>query len=83
MFHAIQGERGFFAWVQAKQQIEYATARLDETKNDRQTWERRIAFLRDDNLDPDLLDEQVRRMTGLGNPREIVIFDTGPAPAKK
>ena len=75
MFHAIQGDRGFFAWIQMKQQIGYASSDMAASGAKRQTWERRIALLRDDQLDRDMLDEQVRRVTGLGDRNEIVIFD--------
>ena len=75
MFHAVQGDRGLFAWVQMKQQIGYASADLAASQAKRLTWERRIALLRDDRLDRDMLDERVRRVTGLGGKNEIVIFD--------
>jgi cell division protein FtsB len=75
MFHAIQGDRGFFAWIQLKQQTGYASANLAATETKRTTLERRIALLRDDQLDRDMLDERVRRVTGLGGRNEIVIYD--------
>jgi cell division protein FtsB len=74
MFHAIQGDRGFFAWIQVKQQIGYASADLTRSDSERLTWERRIALLRTDQLDRDMLDERVRTVTGLGRKNEIVIF---------
>lgn len=78
MFHAIQGDRGFFAWVQMKQQIGYASTDLATSEAKRLTWERRIALLRTDNLDRDMLDERVRAVTGLGHQSEIVIFESAP-----
>lgn len=75
MFHAIQGDRGLFAWVQMKQQIGYASADLAASETQRQTWERRIVLLRDDRLDRDMLDERVRMVTGLGSKNELVIHD--------
>jgi len=77
MFHAVQGDRGLFAWVEMKQRIAYAAADLAASQEERQTWERRISLLRDDGLDRDMLDEQVRRVTGLGARNEIVIFHPG------
>ena len=79
MFHAIQGDRGFFAWVQMKQRIAYASSELAASEAKRLTWERRIALLQDDRLDRDMLDEQVRRLTGLGSRNEFVIIDARPA----
>ena len=74
MFHAIQGDRGFFAWVQMKQQIAYASTDLAASEAKRLTWERRIALLRDDHLDRDMLDERVRAVTGFGHRDELVIY---------
>ena len=74
MFHAVQGDRGFFAWVQIKQQIAHASNDLAASEAERLTWERRIELLRGEGIDPDMLDERVRALTGLGRPHEIVIF---------
>jgi cell division protein FtsB len=82
MFHAIQGDRGFFAWVQMKQQIGYASDDLASSETKRLTWERRISLLSADQLDRDMLDEQVRRVTGLGGKNEIVIFDSEAGPGR-
>jgi len=82
MFHAIQGDRGFFAWIQMKQQIGYGSADLARTETERETWERRINLLRTDRLDRDMLDERVRSVTGLGGRNEIVIF-TGEANSRR
>ena len=73
MFHAIQGDRGLFAWVQVKQQIGYASADLAASDAERLTWEKRIALLRDDQLDRDMLDERVRLVTGLGGRNEGIL----------
>lgn len=82
MFHAIQGDRGLFAWVQMKQQIGYASADFERSETERLIWERRIALLRDEQLDRDMLDERVRAVTGLGYPNEIVIFEPEAAPRR-
>lgn len=74
IFHAIQGDRGFLAWVQLKQQIRHASAELAAAEAVRQAWEKRIALLRTDHLDPDLLDERVRLVTGFGRRDELVIY---------
>jgi cell division protein FtsB len=74
-FHAIQGDRGLLAWVQLKQQITHAMTDFTASATEREVWEKRIALLRADNLDRDMLDERVRVVTGLGHKDEIVIFD--------
>lgn len=79
-FHAVQGDRGLLAWVQLKQQIIHATADFDASAAGRGLWEKRIALLRTDRLDRDMLDERARMVTGLGRKDEIVIFDTTAHP---
>ena len=74
IFHAIQGDRGLLAWVQLKQQIRHASAELATSQATRDAWEKRIALLRTDRLDPDMLDERVRLVTGFGHPDELVIY---------
>ena len=78
IFHAVQGDRGFLAWVQLKQQIRHASAELMASEAVRQGWEKRIALLRSDQLDRDMLEERVRLVTGLGRPDELVIYTASP-----
>ena len=80
IFHAIQGDRGFLAWVQLKQQIRHASAELAASDAVREAWEKRIALLRSDHLDPDMLEERVRAVTGLGRPGEVIIYMPSAAP---
>jgi cell division protein FtsB len=75
MFHAVQGERGLLTWMQVRQQVAVAETELALSAVERERWEARIAQLRSNNLDPDLLDERARYVAGLGRPNEIVIFN--------
>lgn len=75
-FHAVQGDRGLLAWVQLKQQITHATADLNSSAAERGIWEKRIVLLGANRLDPDMLDERARLITGLGRKDEIIIYDT-------
>ena len=50
---------------------------LETAKVERQQWERRIALLRSDQIDRDLLDEQARIMLGRVHRNDLVII-TGP-----
>ena len=40
----------------------------------------RVALMRSDGLDPDLLDERVRDVLNLAHPDDLVIFDERTAP---
>ena len=37
-------------------------------------WERRVALLRSDRIDPDMLDERARALLGLADPRDLVLL---------
>jgi cell division protein FtsB len=83
LFHAIQGDRGILAWMQVRQQIVEAEAQLAGTDALRQGWEGRVALLRSNGLDRDMLDERARLVTGLLRPDEMVILDTETAVSRR
>jgi cell division protein FtsB len=47
---------------------------LAEVKAERASWERRVALLRSDRLDPDMLDERARSLLGLADPRDLTLL---------
>jgi cell division protein FtsB len=51
-----------------------AEARYAEVHAERLDLERRVALLRPDNLDPDMLEERARTMLDFVHPDEIVIM---------
>lgn len=73
-YHVFHGERGMTAWVALQSQIDEAHAVLDGVRAERRALERRVALLKSDSLDPDMLDERARRMLDYGKPGEIVIL---------
>lgn len=74
MFHALHGERGLYALVKEQRQLAAVTKELATTKAERERVELRVSHLRDNNLDLDLLDEQMRRMLGVMKPGEVVML---------
>lgn len=72
--HTFEGDRGALAWVQLHQRVADAASTLAVTRAKRREMELRVSRLRTDNLDPDLLDERARVMTGLVDPADIVIY---------
>jgi cell division protein FtsB len=77
---ATQGDHGLQAYARQKDQLVLAQAELDRTNAELQTWERRVAGLRNTRLDPDTLDERARAMLNLADPTEVVVMY---APGKK
>ncbi|MCG8512197.1 MAG: septum formation initiator family protein [Rhodospirillales bacterium] len=78
-FHAVQGDRGMIAWWNLKQRVAAARAALTDITAHRKLIEHRVGLLHPNSLDPDMLDERVRRMLNYGHADEIIIF---PKPTK-
>jgi cell division protein FtsB len=72
--HAFTGNHG----LRAQQQIEIDIAKLNEElgrlKSERITWEQKVALLRSDRLDPDMLDERARAMLDYSDPRDATLL---------
>ena len=75
--HANTGARGLDAKRQLKIQERDVAAELDSLKSERAEWERRIALLRSDQIDRDLLEERARSLLGRVHRNDLVII-TGP-----
>jgi cell division protein FtsB len=71
----VQGDRGLFAWWRINDRLVRAEAQLGKLHLERQTLSRRVALLRREHIDEDMLDEQVRQMLNLVRPNEVVIYD--------
>ena len=65
--------RDLFAYAARQQLLAQAQDNLVRTQADRTEWERRVAELRSDHLDPDLLDERARAMLNLADLSDIIV----------
>lgn len=70
---AVQGQMGFFRYLQINAQIEAASKDLDALQTERKELENLTHRLSNDYLDLDLLGEQARKKLGLIRPDEIII----------
>ncbi|MDP7044673.1 MAG: septum formation initiator family protein [Alphaproteobacteria bacterium] len=73
-YHLVNGERGFIALLQLDQQIQEAKANAAILAKERTEVESRVALMRPDQLDPDMLEERARLMLSVGHPDEVVIL---------
>ena len=73
--HANSGARGIEAKQRLKIQAYEITRELEALKTERAEWERRIALLRSDQIDQDLLEERARIMLGLVHRNDLVIMN--------
>jgi cell division protein FtsB len=76
--NAYSGNRG----LKAKQDIDRQIARLstefESLKLQRGEWERRVALLRSDRLDPDMLDERARALLDYVHPNDLTLMIKQP-----
>src|SRR5918998_6949894 len=71
--HAHSGARGLEAKRQLKIQVHEISKELETVKTERAEWERRIALLRSDQIDRDLLEERARALLGRVHRNDLVI----------
>jgi cell division protein FtsB len=81
-YHAIQGDRGLFAWMALNQQLKQTHALGDAVAAQRSEPENRVERLSSASLDPDLLDERVRAMLNYAHEDEVVIMLPSAEPAE-
>ena len=74
--NAYSGNHGLKAKEDLDQQIGTLSADLDSLKRERAQWERRVALLRPDRLDPDMLDQQARLLLDYVAPNDLILMGT-------
>jgi cell division protein FtsB len=72
-WHTLHGPRSLPAWVELRHEIEASRAELDRLRQEREALDRRVAGLGRDALDPDLLEEELRKL-GYVAEREVVVL---------
>jgi cell division protein FtsB len=75
-YHLVEGDRGLIAWVRLTEQIRDAKAEAAQIHAERVAQDQRVSLLRQEHLDPDMLDEQARAALNLVAPGEIVILNS-------
>ena len=72
--NAFTGNLGLRAQADLDQTLASMQAELATIKAERMGWERRVALLRSDNIDPDMLDERARSLIGYADPRDLTLL---------
>lgn len=72
--NAYSGNRGLNARQDLDKQIAELTGELTQAKSDREQWQRRIALLKSDRIDPDMLDERARALLHYVDPRDVILL---------
>ena len=74
VYHSIQGDHGALAWRHLDVLINEAEGSLATLESERGALERRVRMLRPDSLDPDMVEEQGRRMLNFSHPDDVVLI---------
>ena len=73
-YHVVQGERGLLARLHLEQELRQLKAFNLDLTDQRQELESRVALLRRDRLDLDMLEEQARKLLNYGHPDDLVLI---------
>jgi cell division protein FtsB len=71
--NAFTGNRGLTARQALDQQSEELTVEIARLKAERALWQRRVALLRSDRIDPDMLDERARALLDYADPKDLIL----------
>ena len=82
LHHAYEGDRGMEAKRALKAEIIRLNGELSELKKTRASWERRMALMRDEAVDRDLLDERARDTLGWVHRNDVVVYDQSLVPSR-
>lgn len=72
--HAHNGSRGLEAKKALKREAYLLQAELDGIKAERTEWDRRVALLRSDGIDRDLLEERARTILGRVHRNDVIVI---------
>ncbi|MBS0538569.1 MAG: septum formation initiator family protein [Proteobacteria bacterium] len=73
-YHLVNGDRGLLAMARLEREVQIADQNLAEAETTKKIWERRVSELRNQSLDPDMLDERARSLLNYARKDDIIIF---------
>ena len=72
--NAYSGNHGLKARLEIDQQITLSTYELNRAKAERERWQRWVALLKSDSLDPDMLEERARALLDYVDARDLILI---------
>ncbi len=72
--NAYTGNHGLRAKKDLDQQIAELTTEHDQLVAERKRWEHRVALLKADSIDPDMLDERARALLNYVDPNDVTFL---------
>jgi cell division protein FtsB len=77
-YHAVEGDYGLLALAKLKDREASLETQLAKVKADRARMESRVALLRPESLDRDMVDERAREALNMVDAKDVVIFVEHP-----
>ena len=75
-WHAQEGPRGFAFREKLASQSRQLSDELAATRKQRSDFETRVALLRPESVDPDMLDEMARSTLDVAGPNDLIVLDS-------
>lgn len=72
--NAYSGKHGLRAKQALEAEITDLTGQLAVARAERTRWQRRVALLKSDKIDPDMLEERARALLGYADANDVVIL---------
>jgi cell division protein FtsB len=72
--NAYTGKNGINARQELEQQIADLASELGRVRAERMWWQHRVALLKNDRIDPDMLDERARELLNYLDPHELTVM---------
>jgi cell division protein FtsB len=72
--NTLEGDRGRLAFESRKSVLEQLRLEKIAAEAERTTWRRRVAALRTQSLDRDLLDERARALLNFSDPNDLILL---------
>ena len=73
-YHLVNGDRGLLAMARLEREVQIANQNFAEAETTKKIWERRVSALRNQSLDPDMLDERARALLNFARKDDVIIF---------
>ncbi|HEY8162431.1 MAG TPA: septum formation initiator family protein [Methylocystis sp.] len=74
VWHGVNGQRGLKTGEEYEQKLAQLRLERDSLKLQRMQWEARIALIKGENIDADVLEEETRKSLGRAHKNDVVIL---------
>jgi cell division protein FtsB len=74
VWHGVNGQRGLKTGEEYEQKLEQLRLERNILKLQRMLWESRLALIKGQTVDADILDEEARKRLGRAHRNDVVIF---------